>query len=340
MSGNPITLRDIAVKSGVSIATVSRALNGDLRCKASTRHKVLVVADALGYHPDPGVAALARRRNRGRANQYPLIWLCEHNGELESYEKCLFSAVKLEAERRGYQLSLGRIPRAGGSAAAGRVFRARGVLGCFVPTLLYHDTVANFAWEDFSVVSFLQENYNLNFDSVRPDMFDLMFKAWRRGKEAGFSRIGAVIPSSHIALENDLLLSACAYHQHEIEAENRVPPLILQPKGGHDREHYTGQIRNWFCTHQPDLVIGKTEGSYWKIRKFGYGTPHDFQFIALRKTDSGNLIAGFEWRTNTLAESLMERMHALVSLGQRGSRECPGSWVVDGRWHDGKSFLH
>lgn len=47
-----LTIYDISKKAGVSIATVSRVLNGNENVKASTREKVLSIIDEYGYTPN------------------------------------------------------------------------------------------------------------------------------------------------------------------------------------------------------------------------------------------------------------------------------------------------
>ena len=48
-----ITINDIAQKCNVSIATVSRVLNGSTRVSEKTRAKVLQVMKEMGYKPNP-----------------------------------------------------------------------------------------------------------------------------------------------------------------------------------------------------------------------------------------------------------------------------------------------
>lgn len=56
------TLRDIARQSGTSVATVSRALNGDPTTNRETRQKILRLAAELGYRPNSVARALRRKR--------------------------------------------------------------------------------------------------------------------------------------------------------------------------------------------------------------------------------------------------------------------------------------
>src|SRR4051794_29982388 len=56
------TIRDVAEAAGVSVGTVSHALNGTGRVSAATRTSVVSMADRLGYRPDPRGRALRSAR--------------------------------------------------------------------------------------------------------------------------------------------------------------------------------------------------------------------------------------------------------------------------------------
>jgi DNA-binding LacI/PurR family transcriptional regulator len=57
-------IEDVADAASVSVATVSRALRGLPNVAASTRLRVLSVAEELNYHPDPAASRLAAGRTR------------------------------------------------------------------------------------------------------------------------------------------------------------------------------------------------------------------------------------------------------------------------------------
>ncbi len=59
-----ITLREVAIAAGVSVATVSRALNSDPQISQATRERVAATAEALGYIPDLAARSLAVRASR------------------------------------------------------------------------------------------------------------------------------------------------------------------------------------------------------------------------------------------------------------------------------------
>jgi LacI family transcriptional regulator len=58
----PLTLEDIARKSGVSRSTVSRVINGDEKVKPDTRDKVMAVIHEFNFQPNLAARGLAARR--------------------------------------------------------------------------------------------------------------------------------------------------------------------------------------------------------------------------------------------------------------------------------------
>jgi LacI family transcriptional regulator len=68
-----VTIYDIAREAGVSIATVSRVVNGHERVADATREQVLAVALELGYQPHASARSLARRRSNVIAAVIPML---------------------------------------------------------------------------------------------------------------------------------------------------------------------------------------------------------------------------------------------------------------------------
>jgi LacI family transcriptional regulator len=90
------TIKDVALRAGVSIATASRALTGHPSVSSQAREAVLAAAAALEYSPDQ----VARSMRRRRTNLIGLI--------VSTIENVFFTEVARAAEqtahRRGYNL--------------------------------------------------------------------------------------------------------------------------------------------------------------------------------------------------------------------------------------------
>jgi DNA-binding LacI/PurR family transcriptional regulator len=67
------TIYDIAKKVGMTAATVSNALNGKGNLSEATRHRILQVAQEMGYRPNLIARSLAQRRSQTIALSVPYI---------------------------------------------------------------------------------------------------------------------------------------------------------------------------------------------------------------------------------------------------------------------------
>lgn len=95
------TIRDVARRAQVSIASVSRALNGLGNVRQETRERVMAAAAELGYVPHAG----ARSLSLARAHAVGVV-LPDLHGEFFSE---FVRGMDREASRRGYMLLLSNI---------------------------------------------------------------------------------------------------------------------------------------------------------------------------------------------------------------------------------------
>ena len=98
MSPGRPTIVDVAARSGVSTATVSRVLSGSQDASADARERVLAAAEALDYRPSAVARALKLRSTR-------TLGLVVTDIENPFFPQ-LVSAIEAEATARGYGLLL------------------------------------------------------------------------------------------------------------------------------------------------------------------------------------------------------------------------------------------
>lgn len=97
-----ISMKQIAERCGVSVATVSKALNNHDDIGEATKARVREVAEELGYYPN--VAARTLKTNRSH-NIGVLFADAAHSGLTHEYFSAVLEAFKLEAESRGYDIT-------------------------------------------------------------------------------------------------------------------------------------------------------------------------------------------------------------------------------------------
>lgn len=97
-----VKIRDLAKACGLSVSTVSKALNGYADVSDETRAAIQKVAEDLGYHP----SAIARGLKTGRSMNLGVIYQdAAGHGLTHSYFSPVLQAFREEAERRGYDIT-------------------------------------------------------------------------------------------------------------------------------------------------------------------------------------------------------------------------------------------
>ncbi len=96
-----ITIKDISKRLGISVSTVSKALNGYPDVSEGTRERILEMARELDYHPNLAAQSLRRGRTGkiGLLINNPLSFISEYIAEI-------ISGAALTAEQQGNNLVL------------------------------------------------------------------------------------------------------------------------------------------------------------------------------------------------------------------------------------------
>ncbi|MEA4869397.1 MAG: LacI family DNA-binding transcriptional regulator [Christensenella sp.] len=97
-----ITIKDISERCGVSRATVSKALNGHTDIGADTIAQIRRAAKEMGYLPN----ATARTLKLGRSHNIGVLFVDKTAcGLTHEYFSSILDSLKVEAERRGYDIT-------------------------------------------------------------------------------------------------------------------------------------------------------------------------------------------------------------------------------------------
>lgn len=97
-----VSMKDIAQQCGVSVATVSKALNGHKDIGAETRERICQVADAMGYLTNSAARAL----KTNRTYHIGVLFVDERrSGLAHEYFSAVLNSLKEEAEARGYDIT-------------------------------------------------------------------------------------------------------------------------------------------------------------------------------------------------------------------------------------------
>ena len=97
-----VTIKELSARCGLSVSTVSKALNDYPDVSEETRQQVRAVADEMGYRP----SAIARSLKIGRTFNLGVLYSDDtESGFTHSYFSPVLQSFKQEAERRGYDIT-------------------------------------------------------------------------------------------------------------------------------------------------------------------------------------------------------------------------------------------
>ena len=97
-----ISMKDIAKKCGVSVATVSKALNGMPQVSEETRVRIREVAEEMGYMAN----SVARALKTNRSYNLGMLFVDENRSGLgHEYFSTILEGFKMEAESSGYDIT-------------------------------------------------------------------------------------------------------------------------------------------------------------------------------------------------------------------------------------------
>ena len=97
-----VSMKDIAQRCGVSVATVSKALNDQPDIGAETREKIHKVAAEMGYVTNSAARAL----KANRTFNIGILFVDEQNSGLaHEYFSSMLESLKVEVESRGYDVT-------------------------------------------------------------------------------------------------------------------------------------------------------------------------------------------------------------------------------------------
>ncbi len=131
-----VSMKDIARRCGVSVATVSKALNGQLDIGEETRSKICSIADEMGYLANSAARALKTNRT---FNLGVLFVDERRSGLAHEYFSAVLEGFKAEAEAHGYDITFINSNIGGKPTTYLRHCQYRGVDGVVIACVDFND---------------------------------------------------------------------------------------------------------------------------------------------------------------------------------------------------------
>lgn len=343
MPERPPSVRTVATAARVSIATVSRVLNGLGTVDPTLRKRVEDALARLNYQPNALASAVMRqfRAPQGRLHRGTLALLAYHpesewhRDELYYYHEFVHGA-RQRAARLGYDIAVfcfrerGLSPR----RVAG-ILEARGISGVLVLPLPERTESIGFPFERFASIKIGYMLQSPSLHRVTTDYVLHLARILQRTDAAGYERVGYVVDE---AVEERLARLAQAHyllHQQKVPRSRRVPL-------------YTGELLGnasgakafmaWWRRHQPDAVICQHLQPYFWLRDAGVRFPSEAAFAAITTRPDHPEVSGMLPCLSEIAATGVDLLSHAVLHADHGVPAFQRTVLICGTWHEGRTL--
>ncbi len=344
------TIRDVARSAGVSIASVSRALNAHRECAPETRERIIQIAQELGYHRNLAASLLGATGKSGRSNAQPVVGMlslpaADGSPPPTSHKMLYGQAFQATGQLLGRHTEHRVLNDLSELAAGLQGLRRRGCIGILLDlrtTEPYWETIAG-EWNRFAVVTLDSEPPHSPFHQVRRTHFDDLWQIWERLVRLGYQRIGAAILQHPYPEITDRQRIGAV-----LSCQDAHPELPVLPPLRADFHEAQAPFKDWMQTTQPDVVIGFGIGTWWWMDQLGLTMPKDVGLATLhgggtvlpighgveRKVE----ISGMHLPYEIMMQAAIPMLDTLVTRRQLGIPSHRTVLEVNGRWHEGQTL--
>jgi len=335
------TLKDIAVATGLSVMTVSRALRGAPKVSGENRTRILAEAQRLDYRPDPHLARmmqLVRSRKKVRIRAVIAV-IREHVPEDDllsaSYQYVPIEPIRARAHGHGYAVEEFWLGRDGLTPKRlQKILHARGIEGVIVSPQSTQLPCSKLDYSPFAAVAF---GYAMREPALHMTAGNMTLGIQTAAEELaarGYRRIGVAV-TEWIVTRSQFGYSGGLFHwQQSLPPDERMP-LLLFPSNVISRGY--GVFAKWMREHRPDaLITFDTHVPAW-LDRLGLRVPKDIGFVVHDWTPRMNTYAGIYQRRDHLAAAAVDLIVTQLSQHEHGVPDVPRQIMIPPQWVDGPS---
>ena len=337
---------DVAKAAGVHRATVSLALRGHPGIPAVTRERVLRCAERLGYKPDPLLTALASYRSSKRPVAFHgmLGWLTNCAGEEKSWDNRgwkgvphywdYYQGAKSRADRFGYQVEEFNLKeRDMTPSRLASILKARNVLGLLICPQPRANADVEFAWKEFSAVTFGYSLVQPQLHMVTSAHFMAMKETMKRLFEMGYRRIGFDLSPFHDERVGNNFLAGYLLEIERAGMKHSIPPF----RGGFSDPE---KLRKWIVRHRLDaLITGHDDAAeIERYSRIGLRVPDDIGLACPAVGNPRSPVAGIREDSFHAGEVALDFLVGMIHRGERGVPASPQRILVEGTWSAGTTL--
>ena len=336
--------RLIASRCGIGKSTVGRVLQGGGHVSESTRQRVLEAVRELGYTPDPGLAALSRRRWPHGAKPRTATIAYLHTASTSPGKPACpeYSGASERARQMGYAMDFFDVGAYPSNSALSRVLYSRGIQGVVIQA--YRDgCMLELDWRHFHAVFVGPENDVPRVHNVQGDFRTALHLAVTEAISRGYRRPGFALMNFLASGTNIPFRAQAMYERSKLEAESGPQPPLFFFDPGDSRGAGFGE---WMRRFHPDVIIStNSQPFYWTTEPSGgrrarkpLRVPQDIGFICLRHAADLPHLAHMDLREFEQGVQAVNLLHQHLQHGLVGLPSIPLRVLIPPQFVDGCSL--
>jgi DNA-binding LacI/PurR family transcriptional regulator len=333
------TLRDVAQRARLSLSAVSLALRRPAALPAATVARVRRAAAALGYVPDPALAALAAYRSAQRVHRdFAVIALVSNWARRDDWfrrasAQALWEGATARARALGYALQHLWAREDGATPARfGQILVNRGIRGLILAPFEDPDAGFDLPWENFAVVAVERPARHPHFHHVVPGYFADLLLVWDQLRRRGYRRIGLVLDHGLAERAAHQWEAAHAFEQQRGDAAAVVPTFVVRGTDGGT------EMLGWLRRHRPDAVVSRSDLACPVLRAAGVRFPADLGYASLNVIDDAPGVSGILQPREVMGAAAVDALNAQLLVSQCGPGPHSLGTQVDGVWCEGATL--
>ena len=228
-----------------------------------------------------------------------------------------------------------------------RILYSRGVTGVILASHENgQDAPLDFDWSKFSGVKLDFAPREQPLHMVTNDQRAIMTLAARRAREAGYKRIGVVMPYWWDSIVEHAWSAGFLATQQAIPRSDRIPILYsanptlrdAMPAGGPSPLVPRNLLARWMETYRPEVVISYGPFVLPALKELGYTVPKDLAFVETFLDQPDGRTAGVHQNCRRVGELSIDILASQLHQHACGVPEIPTVTLVEGTWFNGESL--
>jgi len=322
-----VGMREIAVECGVTIATVSLALNDRPGVSESTRRRVNEVAERLGYRRVAARTGLGRGRIATEGTR--VGWIEQPDGELRHTET-FARGLGRELRAKGY-----RLKRYSSKAVEGDIdgfLRGENLAALILHRFSATHPFCQEDWTEHVVIGFERHDRPLPYPVMRINIAAAAREMVSRVWEYGYRRLGMVTAG---ARSESIVQRECleGWTSEYYVRSGRWPEV--SPFQGAEVD--PAALKRWIRRERPDGVLAISPAIGIILAQCECVIPEAIGFACL-DARRGEPWAGIQLRTASNARVLAANIDYHYRHGLHGIRRSPSESLLGFEWIAGKTL--